>query len=159
MTAHARVSEWLTEFEAAYPDKLEILHQLPGGALTKSDLLEVLAASKPREKRAPLLPSPEKRVQRPSQATSFAAAISQTPERAQQLYDRLHATYSALGGLTDEEMLDTMKKYWDEDTFTPSGVRSRRAELVEAGWVVDSGVKRLTAARKSSIVWRLADSR
>jgi hypothetical protein len=55
--------------------------------------------------------------------------------------------------LTDEEILDGfIKRGW---SGTPSGVRTRRCELVESGVVEDSGRRRLTDARRESIVWRL----
>jgi hypothetical protein len=60
--------------------------------------------------------------------------------------------------LTDEEL-------WNElisrqiGGLTPSGVRTRRSELVDDGRVIDSGMKRPTKAGRGSIVWARADHR
>jgi hypothetical protein len=39
---------------------------------------------------------------------------------------------------------------------SPSGLRSRRAELVDDGQVVDSGERRKTTSGRNAICWRLA---
>lgn len=41
---------------------------------------------------------------------------------------------------------------------SPSGIRSRRSELVELGLVEDSGERVKTRSGRSSIVWRIANA-
>lgn len=90
------------------------------------------------------------KVRRYDPGTSFAAALSQTPDKTRGLYMAIRAVL-ARKPMTDEELLALFQSR--SKSVTPSGVRSRRAELVEAGWVRDSGQKRPTAAGHLSIVW------
>ena len=55
------------------------------------------------------------------------------------------ATYP--GGMTDEELQGELE-------MNPSSQRPRRGELVEQGWVEDSGQRRKTASGADAIVWR-----
>lgn len=54
------------------------------------------------------------------------------------------------GGLTDEDMQDALN-------MNPSTQRPRRVELVEGGWVEDSGKRRSTASQRDAAVWVLTD--
>lgn len=54
-------------------------------------------------------------------------------------------------GLTDEQIAERFTM-----PFTPSGIRTRRSELVAGGLVVDTGRKALTRSRRRAIVWSLA---
>lgn len=51
-------------------------------------------------------------------------------------------------GMTDEEMQRELQ-------MNPSTQRPRRVELVEGGWVEDSGRRRVTRSRRSAVVWVL----
>lgn len=95
------------------------------------------------------------RVQAHGRDTSWEAALLQTPERTAPLY---RAIYQALldAPMTDEELLAELSRYLP---VSPSGCRTRRAELVNAGWVEedrdDSGqvVKRRGSTGTLRIVW------
>ena len=50
-------------------------------------------------------------------------------------------------GLTDEQMQDALG-------MNPSTQRPRRVELVEQGWVEDSGERRRTRSGHKAVVWR-----
>jgi hypothetical protein len=52
-------------------------------------------------------------------------------------------------GLTDGEIASYLG-----NVASLSGLRTRRAELVAGGYVVDSGARRQTPAGRRSIVWR-----
>lgn len=49
-------------------------------------------------------------------------------------------------GATDEEIQDALR-------MNPSTQRPRRVELVEGGWIVDSGRRRMTRSRREAVVW------
>lgn len=51
-------------------------------------------------------------------------------------------------GATDEEMQEVLE-------MSPNTQRPRRRELQLSGVVVDSGVKRLTNAKRRAVVWRI----
>ncbi len=50
-------------------------------------------------------------------------------------------------GYIDEEMVQILG-------MNPNSQRPRRVELVEDGWTVDSGLRRLTSYSEEAIVWR-----
>lgn len=55
------------------------------------------------------------------------------------------------GPCTDEEI----EGYWFSPWATPSGRRSRRAELVKLGKVEDSGERKHLSTGRQGIAWRL----
>lgn len=85
-------------------------------------------------------------------ATSHAAARSVNRER---LIDTQRAIVTLLamrGGMTDDEISEA----WNEtmtEPVSPSGLRTRRSELVKLGRVKDSGQRRKLATGRSAIVW------
>lgn len=91
------------------------------------------------------------RVRSVSEGTSFQAAIAVTPEKAQRIYNQLMYFYQQSDGLTDDEMLERFKEF--NLAHSPSGLRARRSELRDKGWVRDSGKKRPSNSGHSSIVW------
>lgn len=52
---------------------------------------------------------------------------------------------------TDEDLVDRV------DGQTPSGIRTRRSELVRAGLVVDSGVRAELRSGRLGIVWTVTE--
>lgn len=101
------------------------------------------------------------RARRTDPATSHEAAASvtvlnETHVRILRLLDVWVGNATYPHGLTDEELLHIWADQYDEQ-ISPSGLRSRRSELVRAGRVVDSGERGTTAAGRRCIVWRLAD--
>lgn len=78
--------------------------------------------------------------------TSRAAALSVEPH-VDSWRGRVLAEYrAALDGLTDEEVQRRLN-------LNPSTERPRRIELVEGGWLRDSGRTRLTASDRKAVVW------
>jgi hypothetical protein len=80
--------------------------------------------------------------------TSFEAAERVLPVSGTQrakVFDAL-----SLSGLTDEEIGLVLK-------MNPSSVRPRRGELVNEGWVKDSGKRRKTDAGYNAIVWQITE--
>lgn len=80
--------------------------------------------------------------------TSVAAALAIEPA-AGTLRAEVLACLRRCGpqGATDEEM------QWDM-RMGPNTQRPRRVELVDRGLVVDSGLRRRTAAGRRAVVWR-----
>jgi integrase len=99
--------------------------------------------------------SPVSRVQHQGRGTSWEAALLQTPERTAPLY---RAIYAALleEPLTDEQLLTQLERVM---LVSPSGCRSRRSELVAAGWVQvvtdmdGQQVKRRGTGGTNRLVW------
>lgn len=100
-------------------------------------------------------------MQRDARSGSFDAAVKQTKGKRAELYviiiDRLHA----LGPMNDEELLVAVTGRGLH--ATPSGVRSRRNELVMAGWVTElrdadgAPVKKRGASGSPCQVWRAVE--
>lgn len=62
---------------------------------------------------------------------------------------------------TDEWLADAWGRYngvWGHIRVSPSGLRSRRAELVDAGLLEDSGARDRTAAGRACILWRITQA-
>lgn len=58
---------------------------------------------------------------------------------------------------TDSQIIEAYRKLKRAPLASESGIRSRRAELVVRGLVVDSGDRGLTQFNRRSIVWGLAN--
>lgn len=115
------------------------------------DLDVLLAATAPVKKRVPKLQAPKIRTRGSDPDTSFHAALSITSESTRFLYRDIYYVLNR-GSKTDEELITTFRTMGR--SYTPSGVRSRRAELVVAGWVIDSGKRRLLKTGRKGIVWK-----
>ena len=67
------------------------------------------------------------------------------------------AVYALLchGPATDEQLAERADQMGV--VMSPSGLRSRRCELVRMGWVCDTGRREITASGRRSIVWEITD--
>ena len=83
--------------------------------------------------------------------TSHAAARSVTEETAGVLHAAILRILRAGIPLSDERLRDELARAGI--LATPSGARTRRAELLHAGLVVDSGERGTTAAGRKTILW------
>lgn len=92
------------------------------------------------------------RVRRADPETSKAAARSITADS--ELHHQIVGLLYRSVPLTDEEICTRLLAQGIR--CTPSGVRSRRSELVDAGIVKDSGQRGTTVAGRESIRWALA---
>lgn len=89
--------------------------------------------------------------------TSHEAAESSTYEHTSKTQLAIMAILR-YESMTDTEIINAyrdLEDFGDVPRASDSGIRSRRAELVEAGLVSDSGEFRLTPANRKSIVWEL----
>lgn len=99
----------------------------------------------------------EHRVRRHDPHTSLEAALSQTKESAQILYGLIWQ-YLSEKPMTDEELVSELTRPEVAVRYSPSGIRSRRAELTDAGWVADTGHSRLTKAHRKAVIWSAVGS-
>lgn len=58
--------------------------------------------------------------------------------------------------LTDVALVSVYRSYKHAPQASESGIRSRRAELVQAGRVVDTGDRVKLASGRKAIVWQVA---
>ncbi len=86
--------------------------------------------------------------------TSRKAAESITLPRVTDTQRRILA--ALIRPATDEELIARIADLWPEHRVSPQSIRSRRAELVRRGLVVDSGTTRPTEYGSSATVWRLS---
>lgn len=90
------------------------------------------------------------RARRTDPVTSHQAAANLDDLRQSQR-DVLLA-FDRYGAMTDERLLAAMNAL-NVKRQSPSGVRSRRAELVAFGFLVDTGEKAMLASGNDGIVW------
>lgn len=90
-------------------------------------------------------------VRRRDPGTSWEAAWSIASEKRQLLFRQIYAVLTTYGPMTDDEIRAEFERR--NLAHSASGLRTRRAELVEAGWVRDSGERRLSANGHPATVW------
>lgn len=86
--------------------------------------------------------------------TSVAAADSVKRTTVERQRTRIVALLDVRGPCTDEELASWYIHHWDDD-FTPSGLRTRRSELVKLRRVEWTGEKRRISTGRLARVWRL----
>ena len=74
-------------------------------------------------------------------ATSFQAAASITPEKMRKVYKHIILSLGAHGPMTDEGIMGTSAAGMQ----SPSGLRTRRNELLKAGYIVASYQQRIAS--------------
>jgi hypothetical protein len=84
----------------------------------------------------------------PGSDTSYAAAEQAIPNAARTRRLVLTLLRSTEHGLTHEELAQAAG-----DQYADSGLRTRCNELVKAGLVIDSGLRRQTRHGRSTVVW------
>ncbi len=85
----------------------------------------------------------------PSTSHEAAASVRNITGMHRQI---LHAL--SFGALTDEEIYEDLTGI-RQLRISPSGARSRRAELVDMAMVIDTGERKLTKSGRKTIAWRL----
>lgn len=127
------------------------------------DALLIQLVLKDFEYQAPQTPMAEIKVsareivRRNDPGTSWESAWGVASEKRQRLFRGIYKLLSVLGPQTDDEILDHYEK--SGAPFSESGLRTRRAELVKAGWIRDSGNKRASRHGGPSIVWEAVPER
>lgn len=88
--------------------------------------------------------------------TSKEAALSIKPERLSRAKQSILSLLYV--PMTDEALLEAYNTYASAvgaDWISPSGLRSRRSELVAAGLVEDTGERMRLKSGRNAIVWGL----
>lgn len=89
--------------------------------------------------------------------TSMTAALSISQSDLTETKKNILALLRAKA-MTDEQLLDeylSWAKVMDLKLISPSGLRSRRSELVDAGLIMDSGKRLPSKSGRAMIVWSL----
>ena len=90
--------------------------------------------------------------------TSRDAALSVTEETVTMTQKRILEKLQV--AMTDYELVDLFnldREYGNANFVSDSGIRSRRAELVARGLVVDSGLRSKLPSGRFGIMWKVAD--
>jgi hypothetical protein len=96
-------------------------------------------------------PPAKELVRRHARGTSWEAALDITTEKRQRMFRWIYAILTRLGPKTDHEIRQILESKGVQHSW--SGVSARRVELERAGWVRDSGEKRMTEFGKLATVW------
>jgi hypothetical protein len=89
--------------------------------------------------------------------TSHEAAASLRAEEIRRSQAAVLACLRRFGAMTDEQIAERYEgaRYqYDWPAQSPSGLRTRRGEVVNAGFVEDSGLRRKLASGRRAIIWR-----
>lgn len=145
-------NEVIAERKAADPEDDVAIRMEGANAFTHLLNLEISSGrldveSWPKEQRKPR-PTPLARRDDPH--TSWRAAWMQTKGDQQLLYRAIYMVLTQKP-CTDDQLVRIIQH--NITTATPSGIRSRRAELVDTGWVKDSGERRDSDAGSPMTVW------
>ena len=97
-----------------------------------------------------LFPSDRACARREDPETSWKAAKSIQAEKIRES-QMMILRVLRFGAFTDEEIYGQIPM----GTMSPSGARTRRKELVDQGFVIDSGQRKRTRAGRKTIVWTL----
>lgn len=89
---------------------------------------------------------PRTRAGDPGTSRAAAATVDRLPTLKRLILDALRAR-----PMTDEELIEALRRAGVMGS--PSGIRSRRAELVEDGLVVETGSHRPTETGRQATVW------
>lgn len=143
LEARQRVSQLLKDIRAREIDTGEF----------GEDLDALLLATQPKAKRKTPVKPAWMLVRRNDPETSWEAALSISSDKSARIYRNIMYVLNRAPH-TDEELITVLIGF----KFTPSGIRSRRNELVETGWVYNTGYKRNTRAGHPAIVWAASES-
>lgn len=96
------------------------------------------------------------RARRTDPETSHEAARTVTDIRCSQ--SEVLRVFDAYGEMTDEQLLDSYSSTSSHEQ-SPSGLRTRRSELVKMGYLKDSGERATMSTGRQAIVWRTTSAR
>lgn len=96
---------------------------------------------------------PQARARTMDPETSHAAAASLSIEQLRASQREVYDLFLLNGDMTDEQVADVAVIRGVKQS--PSGLRTRRKELVEGGMLEDSGRRASLRSGRSSIVWRI----
>ena len=94
---------------------------------------------------------PNARTSDPHPSREAAASVSNVTETQQVIISLL-----TVESMTDEMLVTAYQSTLFAPQASESGIRSRRAELVRRGAVVDTGARRKLQSGRNAIVWAVA---
>lgn len=103
---------------------------------------------------SPLIPRNRARARTTDPDTSHAAAASITGVQLRESQLSVLRLFRLIGDMTDEQLLDAAGR--NSVRQSPSGLRTRRRELVDLGRLRDTGDRVLLNTGRRAIVWGLA---
>lgn len=110
--------------------------------------------SKPKQTPIKDIRVPDKlKVRRRAPGTSWEAAHAQTSERSQPLYKAIYLVLSRKGPMNDDELRRVLAPVLEKYSYAPEGVTMRRGELVKAGWVRATDLRRSGDSGALMTVW------
>lgn len=114
-----------------------------------------LAGSPPEDLFSVEWDTPRHRATDPATSALAAASVEEMPERRRAVWSVL----AGHGPLTDEgiaAVYANLVATGYAPAQSPSGLRTRRSELVRAGLVVDSGERGMTSTGRAAVRWAIA---
>lgn len=103
---------------------------------------------------APVVPMAHARHTDPETSHQAAASVTRITSSRQAILDAYHLR----GPMADFELEEYYAQVWQMHQWqpqSPSGIRSRRAELTELGRIIDSGRRTVTPSGRPCIIWTL----
>lgn len=103
-------------------------------------------------------PLPKARSTDPTTSHLAAASVQHLPESRQAVLRVFTdaAREHDVRAMTDEELVLAYTHHEYQPRQSESGIRTRRRELADAGYLVDTGQRGRTTSGRSSIMWGLA---
>lgn len=92
--------------------------------------------------------NPQARLTDPDTSHAAAASVDNLTRTRSRILDVLRV----FGPMTDQQIRSTYLQVYDEP-ISDSGLRTRRRELVDAGFARDSGQRARLASGRNGIVW------
>lgn len=102
------------------------------------------------------LPMSTPTARRTDPSTSHLAAASVRVSDLPAVKQAIVTLFAVCGPMTDEQLWDVWQQRIHSKPISPSGLRTRRRELADAGWIRDSGSKRPMSTGRMAIVWEAA---
>ena len=103
---------------------------------------------------APVVPIAHARHTDPQTSHQAAASVTRITDTRQAILD----AYRLRGPMPDFDLEEYYGQVWQMHRWprqSPSGIRSRRAELTDLGLIIDSGRRTVTPSGRPCIVWTL----
>jgi hypothetical protein len=103
--------------------------------------------------------TPRARSTDPGTSHAAARSIKGVTLPNQRAVLRVFRELHAFGGMTDEELLAQYRAHARSLSLpnqSDSGLRTRRRELTDAGYLRDSGLTKILPSRRRAIVWELS---
>ena len=92
--------------------------------------------------------------------TSKEAGLSLDQAKVTELMKVIYKMLS-VAPMYDEQLIvryNLLREMEGWNMASPSGIRTRRSDLVKIGWVIDSGERKVLPSGRKSIVWKAVEN-